>query len=91
MPQSLELGGIIQTQTNQNNDSSDEEDLESNPFPFQGRKCLKCTNFKPLRAHHCSICDKCVLRMDHHCRKRVILFFFLKNSLQLYLLRCQMK
>jgi len=65
MPASRELGGIIHNTTN--NDSSDEEDLESNPFPFQGRKCIKCTNFKPLRAHHCSICDKCVLRMDHHC------------------------
>lgn len=30
-------------------------------------KCPKCELSKPLRAHHCSICTKCVLKMDHHC------------------------
>ncbi|XP_062575151.1 palmitoyltransferase ZDHHC16B-like [Saccostrea cucullata] len=29
--------------------------------------CKKCISPKPPRAHHCSICDKCVLKMDHHC------------------------
>lgn len=45
----------------------EEEDIEGNPFDCQGKKCLQCHNFKPLRAHHCSICNVCVLRMDHHC------------------------
>lgn len=31
------------------------------------RICLKCWRKKPDRCHHCSICNKCVLMMDHHC------------------------
>ena len=29
--------------------------------------CKKCNKFRPLRAHHCSICNMCVYKMDHHC------------------------
>jgi hypothetical protein len=29
--------------------------------------CLECKIIKPDRCHHCRRCDKCVLRMDHHC------------------------
>ena len=32
------------------------------------RYCLMCHVFKPDRCHHCSICSRCVLNMDHHCR-----------------------
>lgn len=31
------------------------------------RICEKCNLIKPDRAHHCSVCDACVLKMDHHC------------------------
>lgn len=31
------------------------------------RFCKKCQAQKPDRAHHCSTCRKCVLKMDHHC------------------------
>ncbi|GIQ83292.1 hypothetical protein KIPB_004593, partial [Kipferlia bialata] len=29
--------------------------------------CRKCDAVRPERAHHCSLCNKCYLRMDHHC------------------------
>ncbi|XP_066474974.1 palmitoyltransferase ZDHHC16 isoform X3 [Tiliqua scincoides] len=29
--------------------------------------CRKCITPKPARTHHCSICNRCVLKMDHHC------------------------
>ncbi|EFJ07273.1 hypothetical protein SELMODRAFT_448518 [Selaginella moellendorffii] len=31
------------------------------------RFCEKCGLYKPARAHHCRICKRCILRMDHHC------------------------
>ncbi|XP_074594488.1 palmitoyltransferase ZDHHC16 isoform X2 [Brevipalpus obovatus] len=29
--------------------------------------CKKCFIPKPPRAHHCSVCNRCILKMDHHC------------------------
>ena len=31
------------------------------------RQCRRCLLIKPDRCHHCRLCDKCVLKMDHHC------------------------
>ncbi|CAH1779830.1 unnamed protein product [Owenia fusiformis] len=30
-------------------------------------KCPKCISIKPERAHHCSVCRRCIRKMDHHC------------------------
>ena len=29
--------------------------------------CKRCKAFKPVRAHHCSMCNRCIIKMDHHC------------------------
>uniref|UniRef100_A0A0D6QYC6 S-acyltransferase n=1 Tax=Araucaria cunninghamii TaxID=56994 RepID=A0A0D6QYC6_ARACU len=31
------------------------------------RFCKKCNDWKPPRCHHCSVCGRCILKMDHHC------------------------
>jgi palmitoyltransferase ZDHHC6 len=41
--------------------------------------CKKCQIIKPLRAQHCSICNRCTLRMDHHCP-------FVNNCIRLYII-----
>lgn len=28
--------------------------------------CSRCNGLKPPRAHHCSQCDRCIMKMDHH-------------------------
>ena len=38
--------------------------LRNNPYIW--RYCNECNLPKPPRAHHCSICQQCVLNMDHH-------------------------
>nr|CAG4709277.1 unnamed protein product [Naegleria fowleri] len=42
-------------------------DTKSVPGKNWSKWCGRCQQPKPIRAHHCHICDVCVLRMDHHC------------------------
>ncbi|EQC42560.1 hypothetical protein SDRG_00290 [Saprolegnia diclina VS20] len=59
------------------------------------RTCRRCKIYKPARAHHCSICERCVVKMDHHCpwvnncvglgnHKFFLLFIFYVFLLSLY-------
>ncbi|XP_018028010.1 palmitoyltransferase ZDHHC3 [Hyalella azteca] len=29
--------------------------------------CARCEMYRPPRAHHCRVCQRCIRRMDHHC------------------------
>ena len=35
-------------------------------------ECKKCGIIRPSRSHHCSVCEKCIEKLDHHC-------YFLNN------------
>lgn len=48
-------------------EESNVSDQETKRNGGQLRHCDKCCIYKPPRAHHCRVCRRCVLRMDHHC------------------------
>uniref|UniRef100_M8CSU8 S-acyltransferase n=1 Tax=Aegilops tauschii TaxID=37682 RepID=M8CSU8_AEGTA len=45
--------------------SPDAEDPQGQGL--KSRYCDKCCIHKPARTHHCKVCKRCILKMDHHC------------------------
>ncbi|XP_022743033.1 probable protein S-acyltransferase 15 isoform X2 [Durio zibethinus] len=48
-------------------EDSSVSDQESKKNGIQSKYCNKCAAYKPPRAHHCRVCRRCILMMDHHC------------------------
>ncbi|XP_040934014.1 probable protein S-acyltransferase 15 isoform X2 [Gossypium hirsutum] len=48
-------------------DASFASDQEPKKNVLQSKYCDKCAAYKPPRTHHCRVCKRCILRMDHHC------------------------
>lgn len=34
---------------------------------IETKRCVHCRGPKPPRCHHCRVCRRCTLKMDHHC------------------------
>jgi hypothetical protein len=49
------------------NSTDDNEPYSLLNVPPPRRLCRRCKTYKPERAHHCSICRRCIIKMDHHC------------------------
>ncbi|KAI8336249.1 DHHC palmitoyltransferase-domain-containing protein [Chlamydoabsidia padenii] len=43
------------------------EEVHANKGETGPRYCRSCDAYKPPRAHHCRVCRRCILKMDHHC------------------------
>jgi palmitoyltransferase ZDHHC2/15/20 len=65
---------IYETATNEPSKSREIIEKRSKHLPLLTRTdskairfCEKCKCIKPDRSHHCGTCQKCILKMDHHC------------------------
>ena len=56
------------------------------------RFCERCNYWKNDRTHHCGVCNKCIMGMDHHCKLykepdsllNIIIIFNIRTDFKLY-------
>lgn len=36
-------------------------------YHMKTTRCINCFVIRPINAHHCTVCHKCILDQDHHC------------------------
>ena len=61
-----EMKELLNQQSKSNEDPNSSLMVEDKPPPQRkGRRlCRRCNTFKPKRAHHCSVCKRCIVKVD---------------------------